>query len=391
MRKNGLINRKEINKHSTFKSVSMGVWFLCFLVFFVFINKHQALFIAHDFIPLILFIAYVCLFRYEDTKLSPILISFGLLVFSSATHFDIFDSGTFFSYTIWLIVMGFSLENILKKEEISALMIAFILGSLVASVLVILQRHHYAYDGSFRFTIKVLNNDEIDPNYLASFLYIGVIFSLYKIHVQKKTKQKVLFFIAFIIIVFALFMTGSRAAYIAVACALLGYGVNVLKTTKHKIETLLAFVLIIVCCSLVVITKLSADTLERFNPKNLMDGSNIKRLAHWLAACKAFFKSPILGYGSAHTILILTKYANHVSDAHNTYLSILLHFGLIGSIPIIVLFFKTITAFVKKQDKEWLFYFMGFLFINLIIANHLGISFWLPLLVFYQISKKEEY
>ena len=147
----------------------------------------------------------------------------------------------------------------------------------------------------------------------------------------------------------------------------------------------MAFVLLVI-----IISFLPEEILERFSLSSLNDESNSKRISHWIAAVEAFAKKPILGYGASHTMTILTQYASHVSDAHNTVLTFLLHFGLVGFLPICILFLQIFMRLSKAGNKVWLFFFGGYIFINLIIANHLGISFWIPLVLFYSISKNNK-
>ena len=370
------------------ENISMCSILLFLEILLCFLANHSALFIADYYILLVIFIGCMLIRSNMKIQINPLMLSLGIVVVSSLLFFNIMGRGTFLSYIIWLIVMIFSLEHKFSNNELALLMWGFILGSLIMSILLIIQQHHYKYEGSFRFTIQILNNEEVDPNYLASFIYIGVVFSLYQF-VNKVGKMKIISLGIGIIEMFAIFQTGSRAAYLALVFLFIGLFFN--KSSSQKSTSKLLMLIAIVFLLIVAAFMLSEDVLNRFDFSTLMDASNLNRLQHWKAAAVAFFKNPLLGYGASHTMSILSTYANHLSDAHNTFFTILLHFGLIGSIPIFSLFFKIFSGFRNKRSNEWLFYFIGFLFINFIVANHLGISFWLPILIFYQISSRKEF
>lgn len=321
----------------------------------------------------------------------PLIMSLLLLCISSMFFFNNVDRGTFFSYFVWIMVMNIGLGYKFNTKEILFLMRGFIYGSLIMAILVIVQQHHYYYPGSYRFSIQILNNTEVDPNYLASFMYFGIIFSIYSLLKEKEKKRKLLVLASFVIILIAIIMTGSRATYVALAVAFFGILTRCLKTVRKNIGPLLLLLLVCLLVIIIASKKISTEVIARFDLSMLMDESNMNRLQHWKAAVIALLKNPLLGYGASHTMTILSTYTGHVSDAHNTFLTILLHFGLIGAIPIFSLIFRIFTKLKRKKSKEWIYFYLGFLLINFIIANHLGISFWLPILIFYQICNREEF
>lgn len=383
------LNEIERSKQKV-ESVSLGVFFLFMEIVFCFINNHKALFIADYYIFLLLFVGYILFKRQGTMRIHPIMLSLIIVFVTSLLFFSMVDRGTLLSYIIWIIVMNLGLSYKFNKKELSCMMWGFVIGSLIMAILVIAQQHHFYYPGSYRFSIQLFNNEEVDPNYLAAFMYLGAIFSIHNL-LDKKQKKKYLLTLFLIIILIAIFMTGSRAVYVALAIALFGIMLRTLKNGKKNGGSILLFLLVCFLLVIIVSTKISDEIIERFDFSTLMDASNLKRLQHWKAAVIAFFKNPLLGYGASHTMSILSTFANHSSDAHNTFFTILLHFGLIGSIPIFSLLLKIFNRFRNKRSTEWFFYFLGFLFINFIVANHLGISFWLPILIFYQLSSRKEF
>lgn len=377
----------ETIKKSSGKNISMCVIFLFLEILFCFLDNHSALFIADYYMLLVAFIGAMLLKSCGKIYINSLCLSLVIIVISSLLFFPIVDRGTFFSYLIWLIVMMLSLEYKFSDNELTLLMWGFILGSLIMSTLLIVQQHQYKYEGSFRYTIQILGNEEVDPNYLAAYIYIGLIF-LIRQFLNGVVKMKILLLLIGLIEAFAIFMTGSRAVYVAFVFVFMGILFNKSKTKSRasKFLVIVAIVILVVFS----VSNLPEDILKRFDIDMLMDESNSLRLEHWSAAGLAFLKNPLIGYGASHTMTILSTYANHTSDAHNTILTLFLHFGLIGVVPILNILLGIYKRFVRQRDTMMVWYYIGFIFINMIIANHLGISFWVPILIFYQLSRKSE-
>lgn len=374
------------------KGISFSILLLALEIIFCFSNNHTALFISDYFIFILGFVAIELLnnglsFTYKSIKWMVLLI---WLICASLLFVDILDRGTLLSYAVWLLFLVASANRKWNLKEVYCLMTSFIIGSIIMSVILLVLRHQYRYIGSYRYTIKFFSNMEIDPNYLASFLYIGLIFALYFIFNNKTSKYRAWLLISATVILAAIVMSGSRAAYVAVALSAFGVLVDFLKKSKNKVTIIVILIMMLPILLIIVISLIPPEILSRFNIASLVDGSNKRRVSHWIAAGNAILNNPILGYGAAHTVSILTIYANHSSDAHNTVLTLILHFGLIGAIPIFKEFFDVIKLTLKKKATFIFFSFAGYLFINLIVANHLGISFWIPLILIRQLICLEE-
>ncbi|OUQ80748.1 hypothetical protein B5E48_05035 [Massilimicrobiota sp. An105] len=374
------INHKKVDNR-----VRLGIWFLFLEISMCVVNNHKALFIADYYVFIVLYIAAELFRRRFRLVVNKMFIPLFVMLTMSVLFINSIDRGTLLSYVIWIMFMIIGLNSKLNSREICLLKWAFIVGSAIMAYFVITQQHHFYYPGSYRFTIQMFNNMEIDPNYLSAFMYIGAVFALDFILNQKVKKYKIVFILLELIILFAIFMASSRAVFVALLIAVFGVVTN----SKGKFRTPILILLIIVFIAILP-NVLSEESIARFDFSSLRDESNAKRLSHWGAALLAFVKNPILGYGATHTMDILTRYAGHVSDAHNTLFTLLLHFGIVGFVPICLLFLKIIRNLRKQKQHEMLFYFFGYIFINLIIANHLGISFWIPLLLFYQMGLKKE-
>lgn len=384
-----VVERAKIENRKREK-ISGAIWFLFVGLVFCFSNNHNALLIADYCAFLIFFVACMLMKRRFVIPLHPLMLSMVILLAFSVVFLPLLDRGTLLSYLVWIPVMILAVSYRFNKKEIDTLMWGFILGAVIMSVLVIVQKHHYYEPESYRFSIQIWNHEEIDPNYLAAFLYVGTIFAAHMALHRSRRDLKFVVIMFLGIILYAITMTGSRAAVLGIGIAFCGVMLRIFKARKNAV-ILFAVTILGALLLILVSANMASEVMSRFDFRTLLDTSNMRRLEHWYAAVRCIIQRPLFGYGAAKTLDILTEYAGHRGDAHNTLLTLLLHFGLVGSIPILSLLWKIFDKFRKIQNKDWLFYFFGFLFINLIIANHLGISFWLPIMIFYQIRNREEF
>ncbi len=317
---------------------------------------------------------------------------FMALLVMSILNLEVMDNGTFLSYSVWLIMFLVITFMPINIKSIDAILNSFILGGAVIGLVMIVLPHHYLFDGSYRFTIQFMGNLEIDPNYLASFLYVAFSYAGFNLVGNRHThKHKIFYLISIIVIGIAIIMTGSRAAYISSLIVFFGMYLKRAKQKKSKIIGVVVVILLLLAGSL-ILRYLPEELKSRFNLENLKDESNRKRIEHWGYAIKAFMNSPLFGFGAGHTTNLILKYTGHIGDAHNTLLTFLLHFGLIGIFVILSLGIVVTKRFVNSKNTFWICFIIAFILNNLIIANHLGVSFWIPLMLFYLMGMyPEEY
>ena len=73
-----------------------------------------------------------------------------------------------------------------------------------------------------------------------------------------------------------------------------------------------------------------------FDINTWIDASNLRRFELWKNALSMIFKRPLFGYGLGNTVATIGN------AAHNSYLELCAHFGLVGGITIMVLFGRLI-------------------------------------------------
>ncbi|MBQ8322982.1 MAG: O-antigen ligase family protein [Clostridia bacterium] len=374
-------------------SILFPYYFLCAFLICMVTNNHRALFISEYVIFLLLYIASS--FAYwiykkpciSDNKLCIALIGlFILMLFVTALNVETFDRGTFLSYVVWILTLLCVLIVPPNLKSVYALITSLIMGGVIISLFVIVQQKHYHYENTYRFTIQFMNNLDIDPNYLASFLYIALGFSLYVF--QKKSLNllgKLGAGLSSIVITLAIIMTGSRAAYVSTAILFIGVFLHQIMKRNP-----LGVLFVVMCCVLVfaiIYAKLPQELKNRFNIEQLNDQSNHTRLSLWGNAIETWLQRPFWGYGAGHTEDLIFIYTGYNGDAHNTYLTFLLHFGLFGCLILVYCFWSIVKPILKSKNIFLISFVIAFLFNNLIIANHLGASFWFPLIIWYSLLR----
>lgn len=370
---------------------------LSLFVLFTFTNNHIAFFISEYFILLLLFIAcgiYKVLikktFIFTYFNLSVILL-FIYLIFLSALYWLDVDYGTLLSYCVWFLVLFFIPNIRVNEKSINMLLNSFVLSSLIISLLIIIFPHQYL--GTGRYTLKLGNNTAIDPNYLGCFLYTGLsfcFFFLLKGYSSNRKKYKIIYSLISIVITYSIFLTGSRAAYFCTFIVFIGFILQLLKRQSFQKKIVVFLLLIVFLFSAIyfVVNTLPANLLSRFGFSTLNDGSNRLRVEHWKAALNAILFRPF-GYSASHTMHILSTYTPHSSDAHNTYLTFFLQFGVIGFFVLLITFFRLVKPIIKGKNLFWISFVLAFLLNSFIIANHLGISYWISVIIIYYLNDKE--
>jgi len=203
--------------------------------------------------------------------------------------------------------------------------------------------------------------------------------------VKKDRKDYYLYAFIYTIITFiiciAVFMTGSRAGMLAMFL-----GGIIVFTYYMKGRNIVFGVLLLSAGGLIILCFLPDRLIQRMLYFNTyLDGSNYLRLMNWYYGIKAFFRSPLIGYGMVYSNNVLFKYFSYVRAAHNTYITFLIQFGLIGALPVILIlakiFFKTL-----KGDMRVIFgALISMLFTSMMIENNISITFWMVLTLTYMV------
>jgi O-antigen ligase len=240
---------------------------------------------------------------------------------------------------------------------------------------------------------RLLDLDHLSPNYLAMFLSPILVIGLIKIKEKIVAKQSFWWWGAgCLIILLALYLTGSRGAIVAVGAGLLVLLYNLMSKPKYKkigrwITLLLAVVFL-------------AGTVWFFRPDftdhaRKATSSNI-RYYIWVTSFEMIQKNPIWGVGLSNyqdyfknLTYNRVNYPEYIAPealtAHNFYLQLYLTIGVIGLVVFLVLIISS--YFWQIKDLAASAAFIAILAYGLVdtpfFRNDLSLLFWLLLALIY--------
>lgn len=331
------------------------------------------------------FIIFILIFDLTKRRFSIrieqkcILFLFVYLGFNLINYKERVVSGVYISYISYLVL--FFLISLKKhnKREVKFLINSYLISSLIISLLILISKTELdGWVNTHRYTIKSIDT-YIDPNYIASFISIGLIIAFNKVLIN--IKKKIFYFNLIIVIINlnAIFYTGSRAAILTIFICLV---ISCIIQKKYKILILLSIILI-----LILLLKVEHSYIIDRILNNYLDGSNIKRMNNWFYGIKSILKKLILGYGFIDSSTILNLNFGYNSAIHSTYILMLSSFGIIGVIPFIIILANIIKDFFNKELKIFLSVIISLGITSIFIEQNLTITFWMSVIILYKIKE----
>jgi O-antigen ligase len=325
---------------------------------------------AVGYITIAIAILYVFIYRKVKEPSLIIILMVSFILWSLFSYFwGVNPSGAIsrFVTNIQLLAMVWLLwETINTKRELLLCLQAFIFGSYISIFDMLISFFTNQYT-TFRIAATGFN-----PNQLAISLAIGIPIAWYLI---TRRKNDLLLYVNFIYISFALFcivLTASRGGLITAVVGLLIIPLTFyqLQSTKKAIVTIGIIIVIIVGS---IKYPSIASNIERNLDRLSQISDNIEQRDLGIRGTlisyglQIFKENPILGVGArgfAESVVEAGHSRTHT--AHNTYLSVLVEFGIIGFILFISIFLFSIipNLSINRVDK----YFYIILFITMCIG-----------------------
>jgi len=137
--------------------------------------------------------------------------------------------------------------------------------------------------------------------------------------------------IAVPLIVYAVFLTGTRTASI-VAIIGIAYWLYTYRKSSPKIK--LTFLMLFLMSIVAVFSLVPKESVDRIfsSGKSISSGTLNSRTVIWGASINQWKKSPVIGNGIGSLGYVLSSEHVRYDSAHNTYIHILTENGLIGLI-----------------------------------------------------------
>lgn len=286
------------------------------------------------------------------------------------------------SYTILIGMLYVMTYKELSEIDIKYVFYSYILSALILA-LILLTQMRFPLANPFRFTIFYTDESYYDVNFIGGYLTVPAILTFYKGLIQKKVGKKILFQLSTGVLFTAMLLTGSRGAFLGFFC-----GIFILVKNRRMIVKGILLLLL-----LLLLLPLLPDVLyERLFESSYDDGSNELRMLDWLSGLNSFYKSPIFGNGFDWPSDIIYRELHLTYTAHNTYIVLLMHYGLIGILPFLLYVFPVWYKLMKdKTYKVFLASFSSLFLIVLMIEASLSIVFFMPftvLMVLYNYKRR---
>jgi len=220
-----------------------------------------------------------------------------------------------------------------------------------------------------------------DPNSFAIKLIPLVAFSYILIKTEDLIVLRIISFILFISIIFAIILTFSRGGILALFSVLFLIG---FKEIKHK-RNIFVIAFLIFVMLLIIPKELFLYRLESISNINL-DVSIIQRLKILKGGLNMFFDNPLLGVGTGNFIVHSKIYCNTIYSrvAHNSFLHVAAETGIIGLfvyLSILTITFKNLINCCKflKNTKNYyyslgvIYAFLGFMVHSLFLSEQYNV------------------
>lgn len=370
------------------KKTNISISCLCMFVLCMFLNSDPYLGIADYYIFLMLYIGLTCItqdkfFRNKYALWIYIMLMWLVVVSVHSLFLGGISVGYLLSYLLYIITLLMINSIDYSKEEILLFIKCYILSAIIICLFIIIVRYDFYGGGGVRLTIKIMSNQPIDPNFVAAYLVVPFIITFGSLFHDFRWKK----LCGLMILAAGLLSTSSRGAMISTFIGSLIMLIIYFKKNR-KVRNSLVILLVFCIGVYVILSILPTSSLSRlFEFGSYNDSSNAKRLRDWTSGLQAFYQRPLFGYGLRGELSIISVATGSNLIAHNTYLGLLLQFGITG----MSLFGCYIFHLFRRCRKNSIL--VGSLIATLIVVFFISAEvasfLWIPLILVSLVSKFE--
>ena len=264
------------------------------------------------------------------------------------------------TYAEMLVFVGLIWELATTQTRIRNLLVSYVLGSGIASLITI---YNYlmgrstaqfvgaAFDSN-RYSVEGVNADEI-----GLIIALGIPIALYLVTAQKKQWLTALCWIQILAGFTAILLTATRGAMFALAIGVVMMARPALSRMSgvQRVTGALAC-LALVLCTLYVIPQTSIDRFLSSGTE-LTEGTLTHRTVIWAAGLQVFREHTFLGIGAGAYGASVVKIIDIPYIAHNTFLSVLVELGVVGASLLALLLASMVYSAFKfpyLEKRIWL-------------------------------------
>lgn len=233
-----------------------------------------------------------------------------------------------------------------------------------------------------------------NASFLAGYMLISAFFALWLMSQKKKKNWSIFYSIAIVLNLFVMYQTQTRGALLAFFLGALvlaglaafapakGLAQIPLRLGGHLRKIALAgLALVVLSVGSIFIFKDSSlvknsPPLKRFSQISLEDNTTQTRLLAWKLSIKGFAEKPLFGWGQENYNVVFNKYydpllyptENWFDRAHNAYVDVLIHNGLVGFAAYISIFILSFWFLWRAWRRDRIDYSTAAIFSVVILA-----------------------
>ena len=202
---------------------------------------------------------------------------------------------------------------------------AYVLGSIVSSVMTTQSAISNRYNSLYRYTAGGFNQND-----LGILLALSIPMSLYLIS-RDKGRIRYLYWIQLPLCITALLLTGSRAAVLTLGVGLIG-SLFLVASWPGRQRIFIAIAAVIMAA--VLAYAVPGPTWERVFSigEEVVDGDMTHRTTIWAGGMEVFRNHPFVGVGSGAFAPAVANLIDNWYVAHNTFISVLVELGIVGEL-----------------------------------------------------------
>ncbi len=281
-----------------------------------------------------------------------VLLFWGWVLLSVAWSPDFYEGKTMASRAIQVMLLPFLFTIvIINKKSILQAYQSYVAGNVVGSSIIIynflsgIQSPYYN-----RYTIQ---NYETDL--MSIILALAIPMAAYLASQLEKKWQRLFNLFAMPLIIFAIFLTGTRTGSIV---AIIGIMYWLFTHRKASLTVKLSILGVIIVSIVTVASFAPKASIDRvFSAKKSLKSGNLNsRTLIWKSSLEQWKKQPIVGTGLGGLGFVLSKKHVNFNAAHNTYIHLLTENGLIGLTLYLLLLISVLYYILQTplNDKAFL-------------------------------------
>ncbi len=271
---------------------------------------------------------------------------FILIMGLSYFYTDDMTRNLYYTHTFWPILIAYMITPLFvkSKRDFNSILAALSISGIQSSIVFIAK--------IFSSGLVYNSSQLLDRNYFSMYLIFIIIASLICLkYCFKNGIFKIIIILSIILNSIAVLTISSRSAFIILIIAVLVYFISVIKNIKTFIGISFIVTLIIL---IILNTSFAEQLFERFQEDDIYSANG--RLDIAIAMLELFFNRSIMNMiiGTGYNSVFLDVYGD-MYTTHNSFISYLMHYGIIGFICWIIMWISLTKKIIKhKEMKKYL-------------------------------------